>query len=121
MITKQFFRVDDDFFVYMLKEKDILKYYEDIVSKDVTIKYKNDVFVLYLDDTPEWESRSIDAIFENIVRFINNNVKRFTIKIGLEDVFNYICYYCEDKDMKLSSYEYLIECGIRENRKRRNL
>lgn len=119
MITKQFFRVDDDFFVYMLKEKDILKYYEEIVKKDVRITYKNDIFVLYLDNTPEWESRSIDGIFENIVRFINNNVKTFTIKFGLEDVFNYICYYCEDKDMKLSSYEYLIECGIRENRKRR--
>lgn len=117
MITKDFFKIDSDFFVYHLKEEDILRTYEKLTKKHVTIKYRDDKFVLYVDNAPEWESDNVNGIFEHVVKFINGNSRSFTIKIGLEDAFDYIYYNCTDTDMKLSSYEYLIECSIQNERK----
>lgn len=117
MVTKQIFKVDDDFFTTSLTEEDVLNQYEELVKKPVSVIYRGDKFVLYVGDNPEWESESLDGIFEHVIAFINGKGQTFKIKFGVEDAFNYICYNCDDKDMQISSYEFLIECTIRYGKK----
>lgn len=125
MSKKQFIKVDSDFFVSLADEKDLIKWYANhIKSAVVTILYDNEKYVLYLNDTPEWESETLDGIYNYITDYLNRNnteLHDFKVFTKLNDAFQYVCYGITEDNKKMlskkvSAYEYLLEIATKAER-----
>lgn len=124
MSKKQFIKVDADFFVSLADEKDLIKWYSNHTKSVVTIHYNAEKYVLYLNDTPEWESETLDGIYNYITDYLNRNnteLHDFKVFTKLSDAFQYVCYNMTDNNKKtlskkVSAYEYLLEIATKAER-----
>lgn len=124
MSKKQFIKVDSDYFVSLADEKDLIKWYSNHTKSAVTIHYNNEKYVLYLNDTPEWESETLDGIYNYITDYLNRNnteLHDFKVFTKLRDAFQYVCYNMTEDNKKMltkkvSAYEYLLEIATKAER-----
>lgn len=124
MGKKQFIKVDSDFFVSLADEKDLIKWYSNHTKSVVSIHYNNEKYVLYLNDTPEWESETLEGIYNYITDYLNRNnteLHDFKVFTKLNDAFQCVCYGIADDSkgnlaVKVSAYEYLLEIATKAER-----